>query len=158
MRKLMKKYLKNEEGLTLIELLVVVVILGIIAGIAVLSIGGILDNSKKDAHVANAQQMVNSAKMWVTGNANGSTFTGNTETLTLQKLYDENLIDPMRDPDSKADYADKTNSKVVITKSGSQYTYRVTLKGIEKEIISKLPSELDRSAVTKVQATNTGGN
>ena len=38
------KQLKDERGLTLVELLVVVVILGIIAAIAVVAIGGMIEN------------------------------------------------------------------------------------------------------------------
>ena len=38
--KILQKRLKNEKGLTLVELLAVIVILGIIAAIAVPSIGG----------------------------------------------------------------------------------------------------------------------
>lgn len=57
------KKLKNQKGLTLIELLAVIVILGIIAAIAVPSIGAIMDNSKRDAHIANAEMLVNAARM-----------------------------------------------------------------------------------------------
>ncbi|SFD61904.1 type IV pilus assembly protein PilA [Bacillus sp. OV194] len=148
MRKLMQKYLKNEKGLTLIELLVVVVILGIIAAIAVLSIGGLLDNSKKDAHVANAQQMVTAAKMWVTGNTDGTIFDGTGKVLTLQYLYDQKLLDPMKDPDTKVAYPNPANSKVVITKNSSgSYVYKVTLIGAEKKIDDKAPDNLNRDAV-----------
>ena len=42
MKKFLQKRLNNEKGLTLVELLAVIVILGIIAAIAVPSIGGII--------------------------------------------------------------------------------------------------------------------
>ncbi|MCQ6266443.1 type II secretion system GspH family protein [Fictibacillus sp. WQ 8-8] len=136
MRKLMQKYLKNEKGLTLIELLVVVVILGIIAAIAVLSIGGILDNSKKDAHVGNAKQMINAAKMAVT--ADPDTYTG-TKYLSLNFLQKQGYLDDVADPDktsggytTSADTAPTaeapTGSYVVVTKTTTNnYTYSVKL-------------------------------
>src|SRR5699024_9174018 len=62
MRKAVQR-LKNERGLTLVELLAVIVILAIVAVIAFVFIGGIIENSKKDAHIANAQQAIAAAKL-----------------------------------------------------------------------------------------------
>jgi type IV pilus assembly protein PilA len=63
MLKKMKKMLKNERGLTLVELLAVIVILGIIAAIAVPSIGGVIKNSKNDAKIAEALQIIDAARL-----------------------------------------------------------------------------------------------
>jgi type IV pilus assembly protein PilA len=65
MFKALKKKMKDQRGLTLIELLAVVVILGIIAAIAVPSIGKLIDNTKEDAVVAEAVQIINGAKLYV---------------------------------------------------------------------------------------------
>lgn len=54
---------KDERGLTLVELLAVVVILAIVAAIAFVIIGNVIANSKKDAHIANAQQIISSVKL-----------------------------------------------------------------------------------------------
>ena len=47
MKKFLQKRLNNEKGLTLVELLAVIVILGIIAAIAIPSIGNIIQNVEK---------------------------------------------------------------------------------------------------------------
>ncbi|MBG9543560.1 hypothetical protein ABE29_12390 [Cytobacillus firmus] len=68
MLKNLRKRLKDQKGLTLIELLAVIVILGIIAAIAVPSIGGLINKTKEDAKVAEAVQIVNAAKLFITTN------------------------------------------------------------------------------------------
>ncbi|MGG2971766.1 type II secretion system protein [Geobacillus stearothermophilus] len=94
-----KRVLKNERGLTLIELLAVIVILGIVAAIAIPAIGGLIDNSKKDAHVSNAQQMINAAKIAVTADKDLIPANGKYTLVTLGYLEDKGYLETVKDPD-----------------------------------------------------------
>lgn len=106
--------MKDEKGLTLVELLAVIVILGIIAAIAVPSIGNIIDNSKKDAQIANAQQLISSAKLAVA--ANDDTIKNATNgVVTTKALQDAGFLDELTDPDDKKKHYERT-SYVTISK------------------------------------------
>lgn len=64
----LKQKLKDQRGLTLIELLAVIVILGIIAAIAIPSIGNIINNSKYGAVKSDAIMLINAAKLYQSDN------------------------------------------------------------------------------------------
>lgn len=127
---MLKKLIRNEKGLTLIELLAVIVILGIIAAIAIPSIGGLIDNSKKDAHVANAQQMINAAKIAVTADKDLIPANGEYTVLPLAYLEDKGYLETVKDPDGGTETykkrPDSYDGKPITAQSGdpkAAYSY-----------------------------------
>jgi type IV pilus assembly protein PilA len=90
-KKMLKKFLKNDKGLTLVELLAVIVILGIIAAIAVPSIGSIINDSKEDAKIADALQIISAAKLAHASDSSNSTWTHSDLTGFVSKVADADL-------------------------------------------------------------------
>src|SRR5690554_3729431 len=126
---------KDERGLTLVELLAVVVILAIVSAIAFVLIGNVIENSKKDAHIANAQQFISAVKL---AEASGDAFKvveDGTATATTQDALELDTVVKALDPWDKKPY-----ETAVVTKKSDGF-YFITLEAEEEveecEIVGK---------------------
>lgn len=63
----------NKRGVTLTELLIVIVVMGIIAAFSVPAVGSIIENTRKDAVLADALTIENAAKLWCASNIDCAT-------------------------------------------------------------------------------------
>lgn len=108
----LRKMMRNEKGFTLVELLAVIVILGIIAAIAVPSIGQIINNTKQDAHDANGITMIEASRL---AHASGYKGTGTVDNdYTLEELVGGGFLESVPiNPEDGNEY-DPENSLVTV--------------------------------------------
>lgn len=88
----LNKLLKDERGLSLVELLAVVVILAIIAGIGVIAIGNVIQNSREDAAVADVQQAFSAAILYQSTNRTLNNGTAGAANFDLADVIEDVLL------------------------------------------------------------------
>lgn len=161
----MIKALKNQKGMTLVELLAVMVIIGIIAAISIPAIGNLLENSRLDAHVSNAVNLQESARLFAVANevelaqagevtlsqtAAGWTAKFGSGGTAAASDFDS-YITNLKDPHSKENYGTAT-VKVTYTPTNGKMSYEVLLKG------SKVGMETAQDATTLTRSSFTAAN
>lgn len=145
------KILKDQKGLTLIELLAVIVILGIVAAIAVPSIGGIIDNSRVGAVKADAMTALNAANLYFVDSETGVGEVTVTELVSNGFLESEASLDITTTPITTVK-RDATGT--TITGSGTVGKMKVTfatatIEDINKyENSSRVPGPTGKTTVT----------
>lgn len=119
----------NEKGLTLIELLAVIVILGIVAAIAVVSITNVIQKARDQAFVGNAIALKEAADFYIRHElTSGRPLQPE---VTYKLLEEEHFIDAFKDPHSGELLQPSDDTYVVIT--GESAT-AVCLKGAKKNL------------------------
>ena len=82
MRSFMKRKSNLDSGFTLIELLVVIIIIGILAGIAVIGVSGAQNAAVKKACVANATQITKGIRAYYASNGSFPTMSSTVASAT----------------------------------------------------------------------------
>ncbi|RUL50507.1 type II secretion system protein [Lysinibacillus antri] len=134
---------QNEKGITLIELLAVIVILGIVAAIAVPAIGNLIENAKKDAIIANAQNMVDATRLLSVSKSGFSPSDGHMTFVPLGYLVSEGYMNKFskhglevyaqntQDQPTKnhvdTNWTNENNTYVVIENNGGKIEYYVRI-------------------------------
>ncbi len=112
-----------KKGFTLIELLAVIVVLAIILVIAIPNVVKIINNSRTDAYKRSGEMLANAARTYLT--QNGITLNdGGSLTVTYTTLKTNNFIEPIKDISNGNEC---TYSKVYITRTGNNYSYKAGL-------------------------------
>jgi type IV pilus assembly protein PilA len=126
----MLQTLRNKKGVTLVELLAVVVILGIIAAIAVPTIGGLIARQRDNAAKQTYQTIVQQARLYAVEESTG--------TFTLDDLLDSEFVS-LTDYEVLGVAANATHIQIVV--SGNTVTISIlapatglVLNGVEMEL------------------------
>lgn len=160
---MLKRILKNERGLTLIELLAVIVIIGIVSAIAVPSVGNIIENSRRDAHVANARMLIDATRMAITADGLKKANNNGNIIYTIGDLETGGFLRDIKVPGENFNY--ESGASFVEVKNGGSVTvpnfqYIVTLDAATRTspyIDGEDEESLDRGVVDMDDDGNADG-
>ncbi len=107
--------LKNKKGLTLIELIAVLVILGIIAAIAVPTIGNTINNQKERAATAEWSAIQSAAELYAVQNTDD-------DEISMKDLFDNDYI--------------SENVALASDENGTEITDTTTLFTVSDSVVS----------------------
>ena len=130
---------KNNKGVTLTELLIVIVVMGIIAAFSVPAVGSIIENTKKDAVLADALTIESAAKLYCSSNSCTTT-----QSLSKTELatYIQGL-DVAATPATAAKYVDDYTAVL----GSGDWTVTLNAGGLSEYEFSGVPSQSSRSDV-----------
>lgn len=104
----MTHVLKNKRGVTLVELLAVIVILGIIAAIAVPTIGGLIERTRENAAKATYTNVLEAAQLYAAENPDKDDF-------TFADVVGAGFIEDVAFTDDEGDAIANADIKFVVT-------------------------------------------
>ena len=120
----------NENGATLIELLAVIVILGVIASMAVLVIGDVIQKARKQAFVSNAYIMRNASTVYYKNKEFNKEPLVNP--VTYNELVTSGFLDVIIDPDTGDKWGLDHTDSYVLFKDGKAVS--ICLIGMKRKL------------------------
>lgn len=130
--------MRNNKGVTLVELLIVIVVMGIIAGFAIPAVGTIIENTQKDAILADALTIESAAKLYC-----NQTVCESDQELTWTQLS------PYAEGIDETYYDFTNNTGIIATRTANGWTVDLEADGTgEWEFTQdQIPSESSRAQV-----------
>lgn len=108
-----------KKGFTLIELVGVIIILGVIAAITIPIVDKSIKESKETLYNAQIENIIESAKAWMSDNAVGMPYELSSFTLTLGELQDDGYADKDIENPRTGGYFGRSTTIVVTNENGS---------------------------------------
>ncbi len=133
----------NKKGFTLIELLAVIIILGILMIIAIPSVTTYINNSRKEAYVDTAKEIISGARNLVNDGKLEMFDTDTTYYIDQECIGTENA--------SKSPYGEFTKAYVVVTYNGKGYDYYWTSVDDAGQGIRKI-TKLENLDIDKIES------